>query len=101
MSEQVEYTRRLYGGREIDPVEAASIYIHLQELADHADSYLEIEVDEEDSAERIQGDCLAVAAELGLRLRFTVMGTRHVLGADGRPSSEPSLLQVTLERVEL
>jgi hypothetical protein len=98
MSEQLEYTRRLYGGREIDPVEAASIHIHLQELHEHADSYLEIEVDAEDSAERIEGDCRAVAAELGLRLRFTVVGTRHVLGADGRPASAPSLLHVTLER---
>lgn len=98
MSEQVEYARRLYGGREIDPVEAASIHIHLQELHEYADSYLEIEVDEEDSAERIEGDCRAVAAELGMCLRFTVVGTRHILGRDGRPTSAPSVLQVTLER---
>jgi argininosuccinate lyase len=98
VSEQVEHTRRLYGGREIDPVEAASIHIHLEELRDHDDSYLEIEVDAEDSAERIESDCRAVAMELGLRLHFTVMATRHVLDAAGRPASRPSLLQVTLDR---
>jgi len=100
VSEQIEYTRRHYGGREIDPVEAASIHIHLEELREHDDSYLEIEVDEDDSAERIESDCRAVATELGLRLRFTVVATRHVLDIGGRPTSRPALLQVTLERDE-
>ncbi|HXT37168.1 MAG TPA: hypothetical protein VN837_16455 [Chloroflexota bacterium] len=98
MSEPIGYTRRFYGGREIDPVEAASIYIHLEELREHDDSYLEIEVDPEDSAERIESDCRAVALELGLRLRFSVVSTRHVLDAAGRAASRPALLHVTLER---
>jgi len=59
VSEEAERARRHYGGREIDPIEAASIHIHLQELRDHIDSYLEIEIDDEDSADRIEADCRA------------------------------------------
>ncbi|MGH2390358.1 MAG: hypothetical protein ACRDIE_19325 [Chloroflexota bacterium] len=101
MSEEAEQARRLYGGREIDPVEAASIHIHLQELRDHIDSYLEIEIDDEDSADRIEADCRAIAAELGMRLHFSVVGTRHVRDAAGIPAGEPSVLQVTLVREEI
>ena len=100
MSEEAERARRHYGGREIDPVEAAGIHIHLQELRDHADSYLEIEVDDEDGADRIEADCRAIATELGLRLHFSVVGTRHMIDSAGRPAGEPSILQVTLERDE-
>jgi hypothetical protein len=100
VSEEAERARRHYGGREIDPIEAASIHIHLQELRDHIDSYLEIEIDDEDSADRIEADCRAIALELGLRLHFSVVGTRHVIDSAGKPAGEPSILQVTLERDE-
>jgi hypothetical protein len=100
VSEQVEQARRLYGGREIDPVEAASIHIHLQELRDHIDSYLEIEIDDADYAERIEADCRAIAMELDMQLHFSIVGTRHVHDAAGMPAGEPSVLQVTLVREE-
>src|SRR5579883_473045 len=65
-----QLVRHSFGGREIDPVEAASIHIALEELRDRADSYLEVEVAEDDTASRIEANCRAVASELGLRLRF-------------------------------
>ncbi|HWE63079.1 MAG TPA: hypothetical protein VHB98_15305 [Chloroflexota bacterium] len=89
-----QQVRRYFGGREIDPVEAASIHIALEELRDRANSYLEVEIAEDDSAQRIEANCRAVASELGLRLRFIVTGTRHVRDARGRIHSEPSVLQV-------
>jgi hypothetical protein len=93
---QGEHVRHLYSGREIDPVEAASIHIALQELRERANSYLEIEIAEDDTADRIEGNCRAIAHELQMRLRFTVVATRHMQGADGA-MSEPSLLQVSLD----
>jgi hypothetical protein len=101
LSEQGEHVRHLYGGREIDPVEAASIHIALQELRERANSYLEIEVAEDDSAERIEGNCRAIAGELQMHLRFTVVATRTVRDEYGMSSSEPSLLQVSLDRDDL
>ena len=92
------HVRQVFAGRAIDPVEAAGIHIALQELRDRPDAYLEVEVAADDSAARIEANCAAVAAELGLRLRFTVTGTRHVRTADGRPMSEPATLKVTLDR---
>ncbi len=97
LNDYAEHARHVYAGREIDPVEAASIHIALQELNERADSYLEVEIADDDTAERIEGNCRAVAAELGMRLRFTVTATRHTRDARGRPASEPSVLQVTLD----
>ena len=98
LGEHGEYVRRLYGGRVIDPVEAASIHIALQELRERANSYLEIEVAEDDTAGRIEGNCRAIADELHMRLRFTVVATRTVRNPQGIPRSEPALLQVSLDR---
>jgi hypothetical protein len=98
VDDQMEHARQIYAGRAIDPVEAASIHIALQELRDRADAYLEVEIAEDDSAERIEANCRAVASEIGLRLRFTVTQTRHVRDAQGRPTSEPAVLQITLDR---
>lgn len=92
-----QQVRRRYGGREIDPVEAASIHIALEELRDRENSYLEVEIAEDDSASRIEANCRAVASELGIRLRFIVTGTRHVRDARGGARSEPSVLQVRVE----
>jgi hypothetical protein len=92
-----EHVRRHYAGREIDPVEAASIHIALQELSERSNSYLEIEIAEDDTAQRIEANCRAIAHELNMRLQFTVVATRHVHSANG-PTSEPSLLQVSLEQ---
>lgn len=89
-----QYVRHRFGGREIDPVEAASIHIALEELRDREHSYLEVEIADDDSATRIEANCRAVAAELGIRLRFIVTGTRHVRDARGGVRSEPSVLQV-------
>jgi hypothetical protein len=99
LSQQGEYVRRLFAGREIDPVEAASIHIALQELQERSNSYLEIEIAEDDTAERIEANCRAIAHELCMRLLFEVIATRHVAGVDGRPTSEPSLMRVSLDRV--
>lgn len=92
-----EQARRHYAGREIDPVEAASIHIALEELRDRPDAFLEVEVAEDDTAERIEGNCLAIADELRLRLRVAVTGTRHVRDALGLIGSEPSVLQISLD----
>jgi hypothetical protein len=97
MNEERQQVRHLYAGREIDPVEAASIHMALEELRDRPDSYLEVEIADDDSAERIEGNCTAVAAELGLRLHIAVTGTRHVPDERGRPTSEPALLRITVE----
>jgi hypothetical protein len=97
MNEEQQQIRHVYGGRKIDPVEAASIHIALEELRDRANSYLEVEVAEDDSAARIEANCRAVASELGLHLRFIVIGTRHVRDAKGRVTSEPSVLHVRVE----
>jgi hypothetical protein len=98
VSEPTEQVRRLCGGREIDPIEAASIHIALQELRDRPSAYLEVEIAEDDSADRIMGNCRAIARELGLSLRFTITATRHVRDARGRPASEPAVLHVTMDR---
>jgi hypothetical protein len=92
-----QLVRHYFGGREIDPVEAASIHIAIEELRDRADSYLEVEVAEDDSADRIEANCRAVASELGLQLRFSVIGTRHVRNQYGSMTSEPSVLHVRVE----
>jgi hypothetical protein len=94
----MEHVRQIYAGRAIDPVEAASIHIAMQELRDRADAYLEVEIAEDDSAERIEANCRAIAMELGLQIRCTVTATRHVRDAQGRPASEPATLQITLDR---
>lgn len=98
MNEEQRQVRRVYGGLEIDPVEAASIHIALEELRDRDDSYLEVEVAEDDTAARIEANCNAVASELGMHLRFIVIGTRHVRDAQGRVASEPSVLHVRVDR---
>lgn len=97
MNEERQQVRHRYAGREIDPVEAASIHMALEELRDRPDAYLEVEIADDDSAERIEGNCRAVAAEIGLRLLITITGTRHVRDAHGRPISEPALLRMTVE----
>ena len=93
-----EYVRRFYGGHEVDPVEAASIHIALEELRDRQDAYLEVEIAEDDTAERVIQSCQAVAAEMELRVQITVKATRHVFDARGKPQSEPSMLMLTLEQ---
>ncbi len=98
MSRDEVHIRHLYAGREIDPVEAASIHIALQELQERFNSYLEIEVAEDDTADRIEGNCRAIAEELRMHLLFTVVATRAVRNPAGRLETEPSLLQVSLDR---
>jgi hypothetical protein len=98
MGEERELVRHLYAGREIDPVEAASIHIALQELSERANSYLEIEVAEDDTAERIEGNCRAIAQELDMRLHFTILASRPAWDGEGYRAAEPSLLQVSLDR---
>lgn len=89
--------RHIFAGREIDPVEAASIHIALEELRDRDGASLEVEIAEDDSAERIEANCRAIASELGMRLHFSVIGTRISQDAFGRPISEPAVLQVRVE----
>jgi hypothetical protein len=98
VGEQGEHVRHQYAGREIDPVEAASIHIALQELGERVNSYLEIEVAEDDTADRIEGNCRAIAEELGMHLRFTVIASRAIRETNGSLETEPALLQVSLER---
>jgi hypothetical protein len=98
VSRDEEHIRHLYAGHEIDPVEAASIHIALQELQERVNSYLEIEVAEDDTAERIESNCRAIAEELRMHLQFTVIATRAVRNPAGRLETEPSLLQVSLDR---
>jgi hypothetical protein len=98
VNREEEHIRHLYAGREIDPVEAASIHIALQELQERVNSYLEIEVAEDDTAERIECNCRAIAEEMRMRLLFTVIATRVVRNSAGRVENEPSLLQVSLDR---
>ena len=98
MSRDEEHIRHLYAGREVDPVEAASIHIALQELQERVNSYLEIEVAEDDTAERIESNCRAIAHEMRMHLLFTVIATRAVRNQVGVLETEPSLLHVSLDR---
>jgi len=98
MGDEQAQVRHLYGGQEIDPIEAATIHMALEELRDRSNAYLEVEVAEDDSASRIEASLRGVASELGLRLLFAVESTRHGRDARGRMTSEPSVLRVSVDR---
>lgn len=98
MGDEQAQVRHLYGGQEIDPIEAATIHMALEELRDRSNAYLEVEVAEDDTAGRIEASLRGVASELGLRLLFAVDSTRHRRDARGRMTSEPAVLRVSVDR---